>query len=101
VEINVMDKDFFFHLSLVGIGFIVFQILGFGIAIPEYRLGFILLSLVGGVIIWLVGYINKCGMAARNGGYIESSQITIAYAPSIMFGSLAVIALMVGFYVGH
>jgi|GEM_PF-5697797 len=92
-----MDKDFFFHLSLVGIGFIMFQILGFGMA--GYGLGFVLLGALGGVLIWLVGYINKCGMAARNGGYIEPSQITIAYAPSIVFGSLAVIAIAIGVYV--
>ncbi|MFM5937993.1 MAG: hypothetical protein ACKPER_17835 [Dolichospermum sp.] len=91
-------------LTVVGClfcGYSFFQLLGLITrGFPAHRIGAILLFLLGMFLIVALGFTNWCGLWLQHRGVLSKDQTIVGYAPSIVFGFFAVLALIIGINVG-
>jgi len=82
-------------------GYSFFQLLGLIIrSFPDSRFGAIALFTLGMLFIAALGFTNWCGLWYKKGGVLSKDQSIVGFAPSIVFGIFAVIALIIGINVG-
>ena len=82
-------------------GYCFFQLIGMVIkGFPEARIGAIALAIIGLLLILGLGFYNWCGLWYKTGGSLSKNQSLVGFAPTYVFGSMAVLALIVGFLIG-
>jgi hypothetical protein len=80
-------------------GYSFFQILGFITkAFPGSRLGAIALIVLGLLIIFVMGVTNWCGLYYKRNGVLDRTQSIVGFAPTFVFGTFAIAAVVVGIY---
>jgi len=88
-----------YYTGLIFCGYASFQLLGFiGAAFPLSRNGAISLILLGLLFIIGMGITNWCGLYYKNNGVIDRTQSIVGFAPTFVFGTLAIIGVVVGIY---
>ncbi|WP_375511789.1 hypothetical protein [uncultured Nostoc sp.] len=88
-----------FYAGCCFFGYSLFQILGFvSKAFPESRVGAIALITLGLLIILVIGVTNWCGLYYKRNGVLDRTQSIVGFAPTFVFGTFALFAVMVGIY---
>jgi uncharacterized membrane protein YidH (DUF202 family) len=88
-----------FYAGLVGCGYAFFQLMGFvAAAFPASRSGAIALIILGLLFIVALGVTNWCGLYYQRNGVIDRTQSIVGFAPTFVFGTLALAAVIVGIY---
>lgn len=89
------------YIGLCFSGYAFFQLLGMVIkGIPESRTGAIALAITGLLLILILGFYNWCGLWYQSSGHLSKNQSLVGFAPTYVFGSMAIVALIVGFLIG-
>lgn len=88
-----------FYAGLCFSGYSFFQILGFVTkAFPGSRTGAIALIVLGLLIIFVMGVTNWCGLYYKRNGILDRTQSIVGFAPTFVFGTFALVAVLVGIY---
>jgi hypothetical protein len=88
-----------FYGGLCFCGYQFFQLLGFVFkAFPESRFGAIALIVLGLLVIVAMGVTNWCGLYYKRSGVLDRTQSIVGLAPTFVFGTFAIAAVLVGIY---
>ena len=88
-----------FYAGLVFCGYGFFQLMGFVMAAyPASRSGAIALIILGLLFIIALGVTNWCGLYYQRNGVIDRTQSIVGFAPTFVFGTVALVAVIVGVY---
>lgn len=82
-------------------GYSFFQLLGMIIkGFPGSRSGAVALAILGLLIILGFGFSNWCGLWYQTAGNLSKNQSIVGFAPVYVFGTAAIVALIIGFMAG-
>lgn len=88
---------YLFYGGMAYCGYATFQLLGFiASAFPSSRVGAIGIIILLMLIIVAMGVTNWCGLYYKKLGILTRSESVIGFAPTFVFGSLALLAVSIG-----